>query len=140
MKLSEHIQPLVQPLLDAGLAVHVYDDGTPRKKNWLVVEKDGNVGSIGYRDYAPFGYYVTFCIKPSREIGSGLLVLGEHDKEPCTVEEVVELAQVAVRDSYSNFATDGRAIPNHGWKHFDWAKSRISEITADDLEETEVTR
>ena len=86
----------MQPLLDAGLAVHVYDDGTPRKKNWLVVEKDGNVGSIGYRDYAPFGYYVTFCIKPSREIGSGLLVLGEHDKEPCTVEEVVELAQVAV--------------------------------------------
>lgn len=127
MKLSTQIEEVVNPLLDSGLKVFAYVANDVRKVNWLIVEKGENVGVVGYRDYAPFGYYVTFPIKPSRETGSGLLVQTSN-RNPHTVEKVVELAHVSVRDSYANFATGGAALPNHGWKHFDWAKDHIEEV------------
>lgn len=127
MKLSPQIAEIVNPLIDNGLKVFVSTPDDNRTINWLIVEKDKNVGVVGYRDYALRGYYVTFPIKPSQDLGSGLLVQ-KDDHDPYNVEEVIELAHVATQDSYANFATNGVALPNHGWKHFDWTKSSIQEV------------
>ena len=124
----------VAALLAEGFDVYRYMDRDrdmiPGK--WVIIERGGNVGTVQYDPIT--GYSVDFAIKPSREVGSGLSVLRDDEPEAdaATVQSVVLAAGLATQDSYCNFATNGRALPNHGWAHFAWARERLTRITEHD--------
>lgn len=133
MRIHSEIHKLIKPLNEAGIDVRLYRDrNSPNRPiTWGTIERDGNVGSFGYRTYAPFGLYVSFAIKPNRATGSGLLILDEHGNEPQSVEGVVEAALKATSDTYYSPITQtvGR---NHGTDHFKWSESSLVKVTGDE--------
>jgi hypothetical protein len=127
---------------ESGFTIHAYSDDPPKVAGecWIIIERDGNVGVIQYDRLE--GYKVLSEIQPSKESGSSLMVLlparprtagcpAVAERKPQALEELVEAAHIATRDSYSNFATLGRSMRNDGWKHFDWAAKNLVRIGMD---------
>lgn len=126
---------------ESGFTIHVYSED-PAKVNgetWIIIERHGNVGALQYDRLD--GYKVVFEVHPSKEIGSSLMVLlparprtagrpAVAAREPQMLEELVEAAHIATQDTYSNLATPGRSMRNHGWKHFDWASKNLVRIAS----------
>lgn len=135
-KLTQEIAVLIQPLLDRGIEVYVYDKDTYASDSWIIITRNGNVGTIGHRRYVLGGYYVNFAITPSRQSGSSLMVMRPDGQEPVTEQEVIEAAELAVGDRYANFATAPQGMPNHGWKHFDWCRGALVKIEKSLLQES----
>ena len=133
MKLMPELVPLIEPILAAGINVFALPEGK-RAVNWVVIERDGNVGVVGYRDYGLEGPYVDFAIKPSQATGSSLLVMTPSGREPRGIEEILAAAKLAVGSRYANFATSLSGLPNHGWTHFDWCRDRLVPVTGADLQ------
>lgn len=117
-QLVDQVDELVDRIVEKGISVHAYCDGTPRRGTWVVLERDGNVGSLQYDRLD--GYKVIFATKPSRELGSGLIVTRPDGGDVVTVEDVLEAVETAVGDRYKNFTRVEQ--PNHGWDHFAWAR------------------
>lgn len=134
--LVEELHATVTQLLADGFGVYYYraNDRVSRV-TWFIVERDSdvgrgnNVGTVQYDRIA--GYSVTFSIKPDRDAGSGLSVLADNYEptHPTTTQALVLAAGLATQDTYKNFAT-ALPLPNHGWKHFEWAKDRLTKVTA----------
>lgn len=130
-RLVPELDTIATALLAEGFGLYVYRRDA-RRATWLIVEKGGNVGSVQYDRLS--GYRVIFDIDTSHGVGSGLMVYGEtHDdpSDPATVQAVVLAAGLATQDTYCNFATNGRALPNDGWKHFGWTEGLLKHITED---------
>ncbi|MEY4081126.1 MAG: hypothetical protein RL430_1556 [Actinomycetota bacterium] len=98
--------------------------GTER---WFIIERDGNVGTVSLGDFPLLGqeHKVAFMNKPNREYGSGLMVRGPDWNEGMDLRQA---ALIATGPTYSNFATPGRDVPNHGMEHFAWALPKLREI------------
>lgn len=106
------------------------DDSRKDGLTWLIVERDGNVGTIQYERID--GYKVAFAIQPSAETGSSLLVsVPGTERDPRDADEATACAVVATGEQYRNFATS-TALSNHGWRHFDWAKQNLVRVIMDE--------
>ena len=122
---------LSQP--ESPYAVHVYDDPRGGIVSWMVVERDGCLATVSYDPIS--AYTVGFPIRPSRELGSSLLVHkpgwrttpfhGAYlpdDGNPSTVSGVLELVELAARPEY---ASDFGVFPNHGWASLSWCMDKM---------------
>lgn len=130
-RLVPELEGVAAALLAEGFGLYVYRRDA-RRATSLTIERGGNVGSVSYDKIT--GYRVLFDIKPSRETGSSLMVYGQEQddpSDPATVQALVLAAGLATQDTYCNFSTHGRALPNYGWKAVEWAVSGMSHITAD---------
>ena len=126
-RLVRELRVLIEPLKERGIRVLVDDTGRPRIRNWVCIERDGNTGTISYDRLR--GYVVIFNTEPSRTYGSGLLVLRPDDPDRNQdVKVVLAQAELAVSGTYSNFATPGTAMSNHGKTAYPWKRE-------DELEE-----
>lgn len=132
-KMRPELRALLPGLAGRGIAVHAYDDPRMRTVGWMVIERDGNVGTVQFDNFD--GYQVSFMIKPSRTTGSSLMVVHEDDPARSTgdLDLVLEQAERAVGARYANFATDAAGLPNHGWRHFDWCRERLVEVRPEEV-------
>lgn len=130
--LRTELHEIASTLLADGFNVYYYKrERFHRHVTWFIVERGGNLGTVQYDRIS--GYSVHFVIEPSRAVGSSLSVLADNFEpgDPATVQTVVLAAGLATQDTYRNFATP-KALPNQGWKHFDWAKDAMIQVTAHD--------
>lgn len=133
-KLHPALAALLPDLHARGISTHVYDDGKRNLLSWLIIERDGNVGTIqSERSRFSDDLKVIFAIKPGQKLGSGLLVDLPGRREPRTTEEILQAAEIAVQSTCTNFATS-TPQPNHGWAHFDWAKKQIVQLHPETLD------
>jgi hypothetical protein len=131
-RVDSALRAIVKQLLEDGFGVYYY---LPERRHenvtWIVVERGGNVGNVSYDRIS--GYSVTFAIKPTKGVGSGLSILADNYEPavPTTVQAVVLAAGLATQDTYKNWVVS-KAMPNHGWAHFDWAKDRFHQVVKDE--------
>ncbi len=133
----EKLHPALAALLPAlharGISTHVYDDRKRNLLSWIIIERDGNVGTIqSESNRFSDDLKVVFALKPSQKLGSGLLVDLPGRREPRTTEEILQAAEIAVQSTCTNFATS-TPQPNHGWAHFQWAKKLLVELHPEPL-------
>lgn len=119
------LRQLIPQLTARGIRCYVLPHPPQRTIAWMIIERDGNVGTIEYQGFE--GYQVSFSIKPSRQTGSALHV-GDTD-ERIDESTVIDLAEIAVGEQLTNFATKGRALPNQGWPRFSWCRDCLVEVT-----------
>lgn len=119
--------PVVDLLLHDGFAVY-YHQQSDRAAGvtWIIVERDGNVGTIQYNDLD--GYSVSFSIRPDHTYGSALHVTVPGTKrEPYTPADVLACAGVATQDRYRNHIVPA-TLSNHGMKHFHWMRDHFVQV------------
>lgn len=130
---NDGLQEPLEALVKGGYAVYVYQSPHRRSgtSSWFLIEKGGNTGIV---QHTPFdGYRVLFTIDPKQGFGSSLMVgvprPGRDDRDPVDVADILVCADLATGAMYHNFATP-RALPNHGWKHFEWAADGLVQVIA----------
>lgn len=115
------IEPYVEPLRKAGLEVGVMRDSWGTAASTLYVRRDGNIGYISREAlYSETGLTVSFCLTPSREHGSAVLMsVPGTDRDPVTVDEVVAAAILATEKTA---VQDGHVLPNTGEEDSRWGR------------------
>ena len=125
----DELKELIPSLLEDGIRIFFYPERGARKSSFVLLEKEENIADLEYHDYAPFGYYVSFPIKPSREAGSGIGMINydDPDKNRTTSNEQEALAACdrALQSEMKHWFND-KTYPNHG---YDCIHSPVIEIT-----------
>lgn len=137
------LRAIARRLVAEGFDVSYYSDNRlVDGQSWIMIERNDNTGTVQYDRLN--GYSVSFCIKPSRKYGSGLVVsvadsddlsldprAARGERDPRTGSEVLECAYVATQPFYQNFAVP-HPLPNAGAEHFAWTRGRRVRLTYDD--------
>lgn len=119
-RLVPELSQLLEDLEAKGITAYIVNKYGVVPLRWMIIERDGNLGTITYDNFD--GYKVSFATRPSRKYGSGLLV-----ENPAG--DVLGQAEVAVGDTYANFATGSTRLDNDGWRHFAWARDQIARVS-----------
>lgn len=130
-RLVPELEGVAEMLLAEGFGLYVYRRDA-RRATWFIAERGGNVATVQFERID--GYRVIFDVDTRHGVGSGLMVYGQEQddpSDPATVQALALAAGLATQDTYCNFATNGRALPNAGWAHFDWTVGLLKHITND---------
>ena len=116
MKINQNIAAWIPALNNAGINVYAYSGQEPRSLSWVIIERDGNAGTLSWEGNDNFGALtVSASIKPSRDYGSGVTVdIIDGD----VVAAAIKATEPTVR---VRFCKINPILPNDGMKHFSWA-------------------
>ena len=117
MKINQNVASWIPALNNAGINVYAYAGRDPRPLSWVIIERNGNTGTLSWEGSGYFGELtVSACIEPSREYGSGVMVdIVNGD----VVAAAIKATEPTVR---IRFCKTNPIVPNHGMKHFSWAR------------------